>query len=188
MSLSTFLDMVRGLIRQELSDQKYRERWPARVVAQRSDGTLDLVPDHDAIPGLTEVPLRLGIPGATVKVPAGTRVNVAFERYGSHWRPIAELWETGSSAGEAPIEITLPATSKIRLGPSAHRRVARIDDTTNNGVWSFSSSTPTTIEIALAIPGQPPQVVVLTLGAGPATAPIFSMGVIDSGSGVVEAT
>lgn len=60
----------------------YRASYPATVRVQGTD-VLDLVPDDprlgDAARALLSVPMRLGIPGCRVTVPAGTRVRVAFE-------------------------------------------------------------------------------------------------------------
>lgn len=187
MSLSAFIECFRDLIRQELSSLRYRDRWPARVVGQAADGTVELVPDDSTVPGQTGVPLRLGIPGATAKVSVGTRVLMAFERFGAHWRPIADLWETGSVAGDAPEEITIPATARVRLGQSGHVAVARLNDQVDCGTWVFDSSSPTTITITYTPRGGVPQVVPITLGAGPAGA-IMTAGPIVSASSHVEAS
>lgn len=57
----------------------YRASYAGEVKTQALDGRLDVVPDDPRLPQLLGVPLRLGIPGATATVPAGTRVRVAFE-------------------------------------------------------------------------------------------------------------
>lgn len=60
----------------------YRASYPATVRAQGTD-VLDLEPDDprlgDSTRALLSVPMRLGIPGCRVTVPAGTRLRVAFE-------------------------------------------------------------------------------------------------------------
>lgn len=57
----------------------YARAWPAKVIAQRADGTLDLRCDDARMGELLAVPLRLGIPGASAAVPAGARVRLTFE-------------------------------------------------------------------------------------------------------------
>lgn len=70
----------------------YFALYPSKVVAQNADGTLELRPDSDRLPGLSKVPVRLGVPGS-VKVSGGARVLLGFEE-GDPGRPIATLWET----------------------------------------------------------------------------------------------
>lgn len=73
----------------------YLARYPAAVVTQNADLTLELKPDDDRFPPLSKVAIRLGLPGATVKVANGARVLLAFAS-GDPQQPIAELWESGS--------------------------------------------------------------------------------------------
>lgn len=92
--------------------------YPSTVVSQNADGTLELHPDDPRWPGLSSVPVRLGIPGAKVKVAAGARVLVGFAG-GDAQRPIAELWESGSVT-----ELDLTATNIIlNAGTAAVGRV-----------------------------------------------------------------
>jgi hypothetical protein len=67
----------------------YSRVYPARVVKQNGDGTLQVMPDDAAFKGagLDRVPIRLGVPGS-VQIPAGARVGVEFEG-GDPQRPIA---------------------------------------------------------------------------------------------------
>lgn len=69
--------------------------YPATVVQQRADGTLDLSPEDPRVPSCQGVPIRLGLPGVTVTVPAGGRVLLGYEN-GSPARPYASLWESGT--------------------------------------------------------------------------------------------
>jgi len=68
--------------------------YPARVVAQSDDGSLEVIVDGDRIPPLTSVPLRLSIPGK-VRVSAGARVLVGFDG-GRPDHPYASLWESAA--------------------------------------------------------------------------------------------
>lgn len=81
-------------IRQEAS---YARMWPADVVSQHSDGTLELKPLDSEISGfgLDNVPIRYGIPGTKATVSSGTRVRVGFDG-GDPSRPFAALWDSGS--------------------------------------------------------------------------------------------
>ncbi len=64
----------------DLADRTvYRASYAATVVAQRADGTLDLVADDPTMGEILAVPFRLGIPGAAATIPEGSRVRVAFE-------------------------------------------------------------------------------------------------------------
>ncbi len=69
--------------------------YPAVVVQQRSDGTLDLSPEDPRVPSCQGVPIRLGIPGVTVTVPSGGRVLLGYAN-GDPSRPYASLWESGT--------------------------------------------------------------------------------------------
>lgn len=81
----------------------YLALYPCRVVAQNADGTLELQPDSAAVPSLSKVPIRLGVPGVKVKVAAGCRVLLGFEG-GDAQRPAAFLWEySGASLTEMAI-------------------------------------------------------------------------------------
>ena len=83
----------------------YSRLYPSKVVKQASDGTLEVIPDSAAIRGngLTGVPIRHGIPGVTVTVPAGGKVLLFFEG-GDPKLPACALWPTGSSVTEVRIK------------------------------------------------------------------------------------
>jgi hypothetical protein len=67
--------------------------YPALVVAQHGDGTLDLIPDDTSLPSIAGVPYRT-LPGVRLAVPSGTRVLLGFEGLDPR-RPVAQLWELG---------------------------------------------------------------------------------------------
>lgn len=108
-SLERFLG---GILRKIDYSRAYR----CRVVSQHNDGRLELMPDDDAIrgAGLDFVPIKHGLPGVTVKVPAGVFVNVAFDD-GDPSKPFAALFEPGSVT-----EVQFDGGTKS---------VARVDDT-----------------------------------------------------------
>lgn len=81
----------------------YLALYPCKVATQNADGTLELQPDSAAMPQLSKVPIRLGVPGVKVKVTAGCRVLLGFEG-GDPRRPAAFLWEfNGSTLTELAI-------------------------------------------------------------------------------------
>lgn len=90
--------------------------YPAVVVQQRADGTLDLSPEDARVPSCQGVPIRLGIPGVTVTVPTGGRVLLGYAN-GDPSRPYASLWESGT------------VTQISVNGGTA--KVARVGDATN---------------------------------------------------------
>lgn len=73
----------------------YHARYDARVVQQRADGTLDVVPDDARVPSAQAVPYR-SLPGVTYEVPAGSRVLLGYVN-GDPARPFCDLWESGAA-------------------------------------------------------------------------------------------
>ncbi len=101
--------------------------YPARVVAQRADGSLDLVPDDPRAPSCQGVPYRT-LPGVALSVPAGTRVLLGYTG-GDPAQPFADMWELGDvtrltvADGEHPaarqghaVQVTLPMGALIPAG------------------------------------------------------------------------
>jgi hypothetical protein len=85
-----------AFVRWIMRDVTYHKHYPCTVV--RQDGMLlDLKPDDPKIagPGLGRVPLRVGLPGFTVKVPNGARVMLSFDN-GDPAAPAASLFDPGS--------------------------------------------------------------------------------------------
>lgn len=111
--------------------------YPAVVVQQRSDGTLDLSPEDPRVPSCQGVPIRLGIPGVTVTVPSGGRVLLGYAA-GDPSRPYASLWESGTVT-----RITINGgTAKVaRVGDSteSHTHTVVVSGTT----YVTSPSAPT---------------------------------------------
>ena len=108
--------------------------YPAVVVQQRADGTLDLSPEDARVPSCQGVPIRLGIPGVTVTVPTGGRVLLGYAN-GDPSRPYASLWESGSVT-----RITInDGTAKVaRVGDEVTRSAAFAS-------WITAVSTATSI-------------------------------------------
>lgn len=92
--------MLRSVIREELRPTDFYRVFPGKVIQQRSDGSLDVMPDDDRLPPLTSVAVRVPIPGAKLTVPAGSRCDVVFEN-GNPAMPVAGTFGPGS--GTRPI-------------------------------------------------------------------------------------
>lgn len=103
------LDRLTSIIESVLSKTDYHALYPCRVVQQNGDGTLDLKPDSRRLSGLSHVPIRLGLPGATVKVDSGARVLLGFEN-GDPATPVATLWES-----PALLELHVDAKTKVQI-------------------------------------------------------------------------
>ncbi len=150
-------------VRRALPRLDYLALYSARVVAQAADGSLDVQPDDARLPGMTGVPMRLFVPGATVRVGGGARVLVGFEQ-GDPARPVAHLWESGALA-----RLRVDASERIELAGT--KGVVREGDKLDLGEWRVradNSTVPGTGIIRLAwIPGG------TMLGAG--VAPKFWM-------------
>jgi hypothetical protein len=116
----------------------YRASYAATVKAQRDDGTLDLEADDPRLGTvLLGVPFRVGIPGAKVTIPSGSRVRVGFE-------------------GADPRGIFAASLDQDR---SATRPVARKGDTGAGGTLAAVGAAPgAPIQFTYTPPGGDPQV------------------------------
>ena len=107
----------------------YHACYVARVVAQTADGALEVIPDNTAIPPMTGVSIRYGIPGVSAKVKAGARVLVGFEG-GDPSRPIATVWESAAVTelritSETKVVVDCPS---VELGAEGGAPLARLGD------------------------------------------------------------
>lgn len=86
------------LIRWVTRDTLFLGLYTAQVVRQAADGTLDLMPADDRLraQGLQAIPIRHGLPGVTVEVPAGENVLLGFDG-GDPSKPYASLWHEGQA-------------------------------------------------------------------------------------------
>ncbi|MBI2392824.1 MAG: hypothetical protein HYV09_24780 [Deltaproteobacteria bacterium] len=162
-----------AVVRAVMSEVDYHKPYPARVIAHDSDGTLQVRPDSDRIPGLTGVPIRYGLPGVTARVPPGARCMIEFEN-GDGRTPIATSFEPG-----ALLELSFDGGT---------RKVARVGDTTDAGAiaWAVDPA-GTTLTLSYRKPGTVAPVPFVTLGlpgvkATPPTGQVPLEGVIRSGA------
>ena len=93
---ATLRGSLERLVRWITRDTIYLGQYTATVIRQAADGTLDLMPDDLRLQssGLQGVPIRHGLPGVTVEVPAGERVLLGFDS-GDPAKPYAALWHEG---------------------------------------------------------------------------------------------
>lgn len=137
--MSHALDGLRAIVEALVGPRLDRlALYPCTVVGQRASGGLDLQPDSARVPPCADVPIRHGLPGVTVTVPAGGRVLLGYEG-GNPDLPYATLWGSGAAT-----RITVNESSK---------RLARTDDEVDAGTL-YLSATGTVVGYLAA--GEPP--------------------------------
>ena len=158
--MSSALDHLRRIVEGFVGPRlDYLALYPATVVAQRADKTLDVQPDDSRVPPCAGVPIRHGLPGITVTVPTGGRVLLGYAG-GNPALPYVSLWETG----------TVTAIS-VNNGTA---RAARVGHATGDGTLTFAASSSgappvSTLTFTYTPPGGAPQVVAITGLVGAAT-------------------
>jgi len=131
-----------GLIEGHTARFDFFAFYPARVAAQNADGTLEVQPDSAAVPPVSQVPIRLGVPGVKVKVAAGCRVLVGFEG-GDPRRPVATLWQFD---GPALLELAIGAnpTSYVALATQTKAALDAIVSWANTHTHPSNGAPPAT--------------------------------------------
>jgi hypothetical protein len=100
-----------SLIRASQPTIAYHGFYSAKVVVQSGDRkTVDLQPDDTRLPPMAQVPIKLGIPGSTVVVPAGDTMLIGWEN-GDPQRAYACLFPTGDT-----LKVLSITAEKIELG------------------------------------------------------------------------
>lgn len=130
--MSVLTDLFVGLVERLVIPRLDPLAWyPATVVSQGDDGTVDIRPDSRRFGvGLAMVPIRHGLPGVSVRVRVGARVLLGFEG-GDPQRPYCALWEAGgleSLTVEASVEVRVDAPAIIWGEEGDARPVARAGD------------------------------------------------------------
>ncbi len=87
---------LRSVIGEETAPHFWRQTFAGRVVQQRSDGTIDVDPDHPELDDLTSVQVRVPVPGAKVRVAVNARCDLVFED-GDPERAIATVYAPGDA-------------------------------------------------------------------------------------------
>lgn len=122
MSYDRIKDALIRFIETAMSRVDYFALYPAKVISQNGDGSLELRPDSTKLPqDLSKVPIRLGLPGVEVKVAAGARVLLGFEN-GNPNSPVATLWEKHSLN-----EIIITAATKVTIGGTGAEKTLKAE-------------------------------------------------------------
>jgi hypothetical protein len=202
-------DGLRRVIQAELAITDFHALYPSVVQGQGADYSVDLLPDDPKMRGngYQGVPLRLGLPGARVRVKTGASVLLGF-RNGSPAAPYAALWEYSGAYeivfkpdtdGEVRIEtdgsgtVTIKSESRIvvespdvRLGAAPGSGVATEGDLV---VIPGTSVAAMFTAIAAATAGTPPAAAAAAAFAAamalPSALPLA--GQIATGAGSVKA-
>jgi hypothetical protein len=113
------------LIRWVMRDNLFLGLYTAQVVRQAADGTLDLLPDDDRLraQGRQAIPIRHGLPGVTVEVPAGERVLLGFDA-GDPSKPYAALWHEGQATKIVFGTMTIEAAGNKALALAQETKAA----------------------------------------------------------------
>lgn len=82
-------------VKQTMRYVDFYAQYPAEVLLQRSDGTLDVIPDSKYLPPMTSVPVNVPVGGTKIKVMAGERVRILFSE-GDPTKYSAQLYDSGS--------------------------------------------------------------------------------------------
>lgn len=144
------------LARAALSEVDYLGQHRATVVSQNADGTCEVKPDDPRIPPTSKVPVRYGAPGQSVKLAAGARAIVSFERrLDAQNQPEFRLVVVGWEAGEVDELEFKAATTRIRsgvveLGVGASRSAAAVGD-----FAQFGGALPLQGVATFGVPGGP---------------------------------
>jgi len=112
--LSSAAAWLGAVLRRAFARIDYFALYEARVVSQRADGSVDVWPFDARLPPMGGIPLRLGIPGAHVKLAPSCRVLVGFAN-GSPGEPFALLLDAGDVVS-------------VSFGGLGGRPVARVGD------------------------------------------------------------
>jgi|GEM_PF-1432905 len=164
-------DALARAVESRLPSPLWTRLHPSRVVSQAADRSLQVFPDDGAVPPMTSVPLRTGIPGLDVEVNPGARVLLAFEE-GDPRRPIAlPAFDRDLGAlralhitAETEIRVNAPTVriadngGDILVGDTPANPVARVGDIIQGA-------------LAFVVP-DPTQGITLTSPVGPVTGTI----------------
>jgi hypothetical protein len=120
MSLQRAINYFERLVERVVSRLDYHGRYAARVIGQANDGSLELVPDDARVPPEAGASMRTGLPGVTIKVPQGTRVQLAYEN-GDPRKPVVADWESGPAS-----EMTITVTGPFRISAAGQPAIEHV--------------------------------------------------------------
>jgi hypothetical protein len=121
---STTADLDR-VVDRRIRHTRFHRVFPAKVVSQNADGTLELQPDGDLLPGLSGVPIRPFAPGVLINVAPGSRCGVKFES-GDPQQPVAISFESGSG-DVTKVSIGAGAADAAALASLVNARISALE-------------------------------------------------------------
>jgi len=178
-STERLLESFSELVRRIMQGVRLHVRYLGAVVSQAADGSVGVKFDRDAVAGTDGIPLRLGLPGFRVKVPAGVRLAVGFEE-GDAARPAVVGFDQGSQVTEVAFD-------------HGTKAVARVDDAITAGTISWASPVAGSVAVSFTPPGGAPvllftlSVAAGVLGVAPATGSTELVGKVTSGNTKLKA-
>lgn len=99
-----------ALVKRETAGKDLDRTFVARIVAQNADGTLELKLGDSAMPGLSRVPVRLGIPGvSSYQIAPGIDCSLEYEN-GDPSRPFVSSFDSGQA-----LSLTVSAATLVKL-------------------------------------------------------------------------
>lgn len=110
----------------------YLGMYPATVLKDYGDNTIDVEPDDARIAKMSKIPIALFLPGVKIVVAAQTRVLIGWDG-GSPSKPRAYLW-TGDSLKEIRIYSSVIAVIEcddIRMGTESGAKALAFADQTD---------------------------------------------------------
>lgn len=138
----------------------YLASYPGTVVTQGGSNSFDFQPDSKRVPGVSGVPVRMGLPGVTLQLSLGQkpRCLLSFAE-GDPAQPYLMLWEQPGLQS-----LTVDPNATVNIGPAA-AAVGRVGDSVHVTIPAGS--------ITLAVSG--------ASAVGPSS-PITLSGTIQAGS------
>jgi hypothetical protein len=129
-----------SLVRLAARQADYHALYPAAVVYQNpADGTLHVQPESPALPSMTDVPLRLGLPGVKVTVTNAARVLIGFEG-GDPRAPVAMLWNPD---GMTELRLGVNASAFVALANLVDARIGALVAWANTHTHGGAVAAPT---------------------------------------------
>src|SRR5512133_140036 len=143
-----------AFVRSAIPHLDYLASYWCRVVGQNADGTLELQPDDARIPGLSNIPVRYGVPGVSAKVASGCRALLSFAS-GDPAQPFATVWSGASiteivigTGGNEPAALGTALRTElddIWTAITGHTHIYSAGPTAGAVTQAASASTPPTV-------------------------------------------
>lgn len=114
------------IVRQMTRTMDFLAMYPATVVSQNGDGSLELKMKSDRMPSMSRIPIRYGVPGVSAKIKSGSVVAVEFER-GDPSSPVATVWNR-ESVSELTIKADRVVVDALDIEAQKGRPLARVGD------------------------------------------------------------